>query len=155
MFYEYLKIFKDNQSHHVKEIRSLLASVFKLSKEECEQLVPSRAQTTFENRCGWCTSYLYRSGLLLRVARGTCYYSPGLCPEPRWGFAPVLSSQYEMHFVSRSCRLSNSFISFAHWALWFSPFTGWRKPSAPHQRTESFESLNIFRWYKLFELPDY
>ncbi len=71
MFYECLKLFKDYQSHHVKEIRSLLASMFKLSKEECEQLLPSGTQTTFENRCYWCTSYLYRAGLLLKVARGT------------------------------------------------------------------------------------
>lgn len=71
MFYDCLRFFKDNQPHHVKEIRQHLATVFQLSKEEIEQLLPSGSQRTFENRCGWCTSYLYRAGLLLKVARGT------------------------------------------------------------------------------------
>ncbi len=81
------------------------------------------------------------------------YSSAGDLPRTPLELCPVLSSQYEMNFVSRACRLSNSFISFAHWDLWFSPFTGWRKSSPPLQRAYPFGIRNILIGISIWSSP--
>jgi restriction system protein len=51
------------------QLRDRLAARFELSDEEREELLPSGTQRTFDNRVGWATTYLVRSGLLDRPQR--------------------------------------------------------------------------------------
>jgi restriction system protein len=55
---------------HVKEASELLASEFKLTDQERNELLPSGKQTKFSNRVHWCISHLVQAGLLERPSRG-------------------------------------------------------------------------------------
>jgi len=47
-----------------------LASVFALSEEELNELLPSGTQTVFKNRIAWAKSYLKQAGLIEAPSRG-------------------------------------------------------------------------------------
>ena len=49
---------------------SLLASNFRLTDEELQELLPSGKQATFVNRVGWAATYLKKAGLLESTKRG-------------------------------------------------------------------------------------
>lgn len=46
-----------------------LAREFALTQDDIEELIPSGHVTTFQNRVGWATTYLYRTGLIDRPRR--------------------------------------------------------------------------------------
>jgi restriction system protein len=64
-----LKIAGDGQEHRVSDVADQLASDFKLTEEERQQLLPSGKQTTFVNRVHWAKTYLSQAGLLEATKR--------------------------------------------------------------------------------------
>ena len=53
------------------QVRTALASHFRLTDEELAELLPSGRQTTFSNRVAWAYSYLKQAGLISSPKRGT------------------------------------------------------------------------------------
>jgi restriction system protein len=66
-----LELLDDGRDHHVKAIRADLARRFSLGQADIEELIPSGRVTTFQNRVGWATTYLYRTALIERPTRAT------------------------------------------------------------------------------------
>lgn len=66
-----LEVLNDDRDHHVKAIRADLAGRFSLGQADIEEMIPSGRVTTFQNRVGWATTYLYRSMLIERPTRAT------------------------------------------------------------------------------------
>jgi restriction system protein len=64
-----LEVLNDDRDHHVKAIRADLAGHFSLGQADIEEMIPSGRVTTFQNRVGWATTYLYRSLLIERPKR--------------------------------------------------------------------------------------
>src|SRR6058998_1681974 len=65
-----LRISADGQEHRLAEARGVLASEFKLSDADREELLPSGRQSRFANRVAWAKVYLQQAGLLLSPRRG-------------------------------------------------------------------------------------
>ncbi len=61
-----LKICSDGKPKHRNELASILAEQFNLNQEERNRLKPSGGQTLLENRVGWATFDLNKSGLVKR-----------------------------------------------------------------------------------------
>lgn len=64
-----LAVLADGENRSVEAIRSELATHFALSQADIEERIPSGRVTTFQNRVGWATTYLYRTGLIERRHR--------------------------------------------------------------------------------------
>ncbi len=60
---------EDGHDHSIKAIRANLAARFSLSQVDIQELPPSGRVTTFQNRVGWATTYLYRTKLIDRPKR--------------------------------------------------------------------------------------
>src|SRR5262245_17706400 len=65
-----LRIARDGQEHSLTEARDALATEFKLSASDRDELLPSGRQSKFSNRVAWAKSYLQQAGLLLSPRRG-------------------------------------------------------------------------------------
>jgi restriction system protein len=65
-----LRIARDGQEHSLTEARDVLATEFKLSAGDRDELLPSGRQSKFSNRVAWAKSYLQQAGLLLSPRRG-------------------------------------------------------------------------------------
>src|SRR5436190_17647158 len=65
-----LRISADGQENRLAEARGVLASEFKLSDADREELLPSGRQSKFANRVAWAKVYLAQAGLLLSPRRG-------------------------------------------------------------------------------------
>jgi len=61
---------KDSETHTLGEARKRLASIFSLTPEEVEELLPSGRQRRFDNRVAWAKVYLEQAGLLQSPKRG-------------------------------------------------------------------------------------
>jgi restriction system protein len=64
-----LVLHEDGDQHAVADSRESLAQQFELTPEEREERLPSGRVTTLQNRVGWATTYLFRTGLLERPRR--------------------------------------------------------------------------------------
>lgn len=65
-----LKFAHDEKEHSLKEAYGAIATEFRLSPNECLELLPSGKQPIFENRVGWAKTYLVKSELLKSSRRG-------------------------------------------------------------------------------------
>lgn len=65
-----LALHDDGREHKPSEVRDRIASQFRLSEEDREERLPSGTARTYDNRIGWATTYLVRTGLLMRPRRG-------------------------------------------------------------------------------------
>jgi len=65
-----LRIAADGREHSLAEARDVLATEFKLSGADREELLPSGRQAKFSNRVAWAKSYLQQASLLLSPRRG-------------------------------------------------------------------------------------
>ncbi|MBN2734459.1 MAG: restriction endonuclease [Methanomicrobiaceae archaeon] len=65
-----LKCVSDGQEHASKELRQKISKTLQLSDEDLAERLPSGIQSTFDNRVGWATTYLKKSGLLISPKRG-------------------------------------------------------------------------------------
>lgn len=61
----------DGNDHEMASIRASVAAHFGLSDDDLAEELPSGRSKTFNNRVGWATTYLYRTGLLERPRRST------------------------------------------------------------------------------------
>lgn len=62
---------EDGEDQSIKQIRERLAEHFSLTPEDLAEKIPSGRAKTFQNRVGWATTYLYRTGLVERPKRST------------------------------------------------------------------------------------
>ncbi len=60
---------QDGQPRAIADVRAALVSEFALTEEDLAQELPSGRAKTFQNRVGWVTTHLYRTGLLMRPRR--------------------------------------------------------------------------------------
>lgn len=60
---------EDGADRSIREIRDRLAEHFALTAEDLAEQIPSGRAKTFQNRVGWATTYLYRTGLIERPKR--------------------------------------------------------------------------------------
>jgi restriction system protein len=66
----FLLVVNDRAEHRVSDVREVLATQFKLTEEQRNELLPSGKQTVFQNRVAWAASYLNQSGILTRTGKG-------------------------------------------------------------------------------------
>ena len=70
-FFEvFLKAIDDGEKHKAKEVRDYIAVAMGLSEEDRSELLPSKRQSTFDNRVAWARTYLDRAGLIETPSRG-------------------------------------------------------------------------------------
>ena len=65
-----LRMVGDGAEHKFRDAIEKLAGEFRLSKEQREELLPSRSQPIFNNRVGWARTYLKKAGLIESTRRG-------------------------------------------------------------------------------------
>ena len=65
-----LKCVSDGQEHASKELRRKVSENLNISDEDLAERLPSANQSKFDNRVGWATTYLKKSGLLKSPKRG-------------------------------------------------------------------------------------
>jgi restriction system protein len=65
-----LSFLQDGLEHSSREAYDAMAEVFSLTESECQELLPSGQQATYENRIGWALTYLTKAGLCDKPGRG-------------------------------------------------------------------------------------
>ena len=70
-FRPFLSLLASSPPLHMRDVQEKLQSSSGLSAEELSQRLPSGKSFVIENRIGWARTYLYKSALIERVARGT------------------------------------------------------------------------------------
>jgi len=65
-----LTIAGDGKEHSLAAVRDAIATEFRLSSEERNELLPSGRQRRFDNRVAWAKVYLDQAGLLTSTRRG-------------------------------------------------------------------------------------
>jgi len=71
-----LELYGDKLEHGSQNVLNDLRVQLKLTDEEINELLPSGKQYRFNNRFGWATVYLLKSGLLDRPSRGKYIITP-------------------------------------------------------------------------------
>lgn len=69
LYAPFLKTLQDGQIHNMKEIRQSVADQMHLADADLAERLPSGKQAVFENRLGWCRTYLKKAGLIESPAR--------------------------------------------------------------------------------------
>ena len=70
-FRPFLALLARDGALHMRDVRSRLEAASGLTPEELAQRLPSGQFTVVENRIGWARTYLFKAGLIERVARAT------------------------------------------------------------------------------------
>ena len=70
MYKSFLTVLLDGKVHTIKEEKQQVIKDFRLSENEIAELLPSGKQTVFDNRIGWCRTYLKKAGLIVSPCRG-------------------------------------------------------------------------------------
>ncbi len=66
----FLKALSDGETHKAKDVREFIAVEMHISQDDLAELLPSKRQSTFDNRVAWARTYLDRAGLIDTPARG-------------------------------------------------------------------------------------
>ena len=69
-FEPFLMALSDDQTWKMQDVRSYIAKKMNLSEDDLAELLPSKRQSTFNNRVAWARTYLDRAGLIETPARG-------------------------------------------------------------------------------------
>lgn len=69
MYRAFLECLEDGQIHTIREIKGYVVQRFSLSDNELTEILPSGKQSVFDNRLGWCRTYLKKAGLIISPAR--------------------------------------------------------------------------------------
>ena len=73
-FFEFFGVFlqavSDGEMHRAKDVREYIADSMHISAEDLAELLPSKRQSTFDNRVAWARTYLDRAGLIDTPSRG-------------------------------------------------------------------------------------
>ena len=70
MYKSFFKVLIDGKIHSMQEEKQQVISDFNLSEEQTTELLPSGRQSIFDNRIGWCRTYLKKAGLIESPSRG-------------------------------------------------------------------------------------
>ncbi len=70
-FRPFLALLASDGALHMRDIRARLEAKSGLTPDELSQRLPSGQFTVVENRIGWARTYLFKAGLIERVARAT------------------------------------------------------------------------------------
>lgn len=70
MYRSFLKILMDRKVHLLKEVKQQVIQDFNLKENEIAELLPNGRQSIFENRIGWCRTYLKKAQLIENPVRG-------------------------------------------------------------------------------------
>ncbi len=70
MYKSFLKVLLDGKIHSSKEEKQQIIDDFQLTEKETAELLPSGRQAIFDNRVGWCRTYLKKAGLIISPTRG-------------------------------------------------------------------------------------
>lgn len=65
-----LEILKEHGTLSLSECTNMISDIFRLTREERRELLPSQKQTIIKNRVGWAKFYLNKAGLLNVISRG-------------------------------------------------------------------------------------
>lgn len=76
MYKSFLTVLLDGKVHTIKEEKQQVIKDFRLSENEIAELLPSGKQTVFDNRIGWCRTYL-------KKGRADCKPMPGTISNHR------------------------------------------------------------------------
>ena len=71
-----LKYVSDGKPHTNRDVVEALASVFNLTEDEKNMMLPSGVQQAFYNRIMWARFYLVKAGLMTSPKRGTMQITP-------------------------------------------------------------------------------
>lgn len=69
-FGTFLLALSDGQLHKAQDVRTFIASEMNISEKDLSELLPSKRQSTFNNRVAWARTYLDRAGLIDTPSRG-------------------------------------------------------------------------------------
>lgn len=69
MYHAFLTYLADGKAHTISESNEYVIDSFHLTESDLAQLQPSGSQGLFNNRMGWCRTYLSNAGCIERVAR--------------------------------------------------------------------------------------
>ena len=64
LYAPFLKTLQDGQVHNMKEIKQSVVEQTHLTDADLAERLPSGKQTVFDNRIGWCRTYLKKAGLI-------------------------------------------------------------------------------------------
>ena len=70
MYKSFLKVLMDGKIHSIKEEKQQIIDDFQLTESEISELLPSGKQAIFDNRMGWCRTYLKKAQLIESPSRG-------------------------------------------------------------------------------------
>ncbi len=71
-----LKFAGDGKDHTISDARDKIAAVMSIDAKDREEMLPSGAQSRFDNRVTWARTYLSKAGLLARLGRGKFKITP-------------------------------------------------------------------------------
>lgn len=69
MYRAFLECLQDGKIHTIKEIKVHVIKSFSLSDADLVEMLPSGKQSVFDNRIGWCRTYLKKALLIISPAR--------------------------------------------------------------------------------------
>lgn len=69
LYAPFLKTLQDGQIHNMKEIKQSVVEQMHLTDADLAERLPSGKQAVFENRIGWCRTYLKKAGLIVSPVR--------------------------------------------------------------------------------------
>lgn len=64
-----LQVLQDGNMKQLRTLRGDIALILDLTDLEMRELLPSKTQTVFDNRCNWASYYLFRAGILNKPKR--------------------------------------------------------------------------------------
>lgn len=64
MYKSFLRSLEDGEEHPYIDAKNQVIQDFHLSEQDIAQLLPSGRQSVFDNRVGWCRTYLKKAGLI-------------------------------------------------------------------------------------------
>lgn len=70
MYRSFLSVLQDGQVHSLKEVKRQVIKDFSLTESDIAERFASGNQSVFENRIGWCRTYLKKAELIGSPARG-------------------------------------------------------------------------------------
>ena len=69
MFREFLNAISDGEVHQLADAKATVIREMSISDEDINMMLPSGKQKLFDNRIGWCITYLKKAGLVETVSR--------------------------------------------------------------------------------------
>lgn len=69
MYRAFLECLSDGQVHTIKDAKVAVTEAFSLTDNDLSQMLASGKQTVFDNRIGWCRTYLKKANLIVSPAR--------------------------------------------------------------------------------------